>query len=226
VKLFGLFRFLSRWNRRAVVVFTVLLFCTWVGFFVMGMFPLHYFNAFWYQVPLKLGCAFVLFSVWLTILVSPGMSRQRWPLRETGGRMTAAGGCLLFAAVAVCAGGGPHRLGIRTGGKLGIDLQVIRDLQHSTAVITLARGAEIAELPREQWPASVTRTGPWPFDRQVPSVIRVHPSPAGSPSLSMHYGRGTSDVVVQRDMPELGEPGDYDVVQWANDVWLCRNYAD
>ncbi len=226
MKAFRPFSFLSRLNRRAVVVFVVLLFCTWVGFFVMGMFPLHSFNAFWYQVPLSLACAFVLFLIWLTILVSPGIPGQQRPLREAGGRITAAGGCLLLAATAVCAGGGPHRLGIRAGGKLGIDLQIIRDLQHLPAVIALAQGGEMTELPREQWPASLTRTGSWPFDRQVPSVIRVHPSPAGSPSFSMHYSRGTPDVVVKREEPELGEPGDYDIVQWADDVWLCRNYAD
>jgi hypothetical protein len=227
MKAFGPFRLLSRWNRRAVAVFAVLLLCTWLGFFVMGMFPLHQFNFILYQVVLAMACGLVLFLVWLTILISPGIRQQEKPFREVAWRLATSAACLLLGVTAVCAGGGPHRLGTRIGGKWGVALGPIRELQHSPALVALAQGTEIAHLPRDQWPESVFRTGPWPFDRRVPQGIMVHPSPPGSPSFKLYFGRGSPSVIVQSPAPrELEEPSDYDVVQWADDVWLCRNFAD
>ena len=227
MRAFGPFLFLSRWNRRAVALFALLLLCTWLGFFVMGMFPLHYFNFFIYQAGLALACGLVLFLVWLTILISPRIPHQVNPFREIAWRLAASAACLLLGITAVYAGGGPHNLGTRLGGQWGVALQPIRDLQHSPAVIALTKGSESAELPRDQWPASVLQPGPWPFDRRVPGRIQVNPSPPGSPSLKLYFGRGSPSVIVQSSAPwELDEPSDFGVVRWADDVWLCRNFAD
>jgi hypothetical protein len=227
MKAFSPFRFLSRWNQRAAAVFLVLLLCTWLSFFVMGMFPLRDFNFFLGPLFLAIICGFLLFLIWLTILISPGIPQQTRPLRETGWRLAAAGGCLLLGITAATAGGGPHRLGTRFGGTWGVDLQPVRDLQHSPAVVALGKGRDRASLPRDLWPDSVTRPGPWPFDRSVPGAIEVNPTPSGPPSLKLHFGRGEPGVLVQNEAPgERNHPEDHTAVQWADDVWLCWNHGD
>jgi hypothetical protein len=96
MKPIGPFRYLSRWNRRAVVVVVVLLLCAWFGFFVRGMFPLHSFNVSLYQGILVMACGLVVLVIWRTILMRPGIPRQGGPWRKTAWRLIAAGGCLLL----------------------------------------------------------------------------------------------------------------------------------
>jgi hypothetical protein len=219
VKARGPFRYLSRWNRRAVVVYLVLLFCTWMGFFVMGMFPLHFFNNLFYLGVLMVACTFVLFLVWMTILISPGMPRHGKPWSETGARLAAAGGCFFLAGIAVLTS--PHQLGLKFGGEFGVGLQPIRDLQRSPAVIALANGKDSAGLPEDQWPESIKQNG------RRPNNILVNPSPPASPSLALHFGRGRPSVLVQNSTPwQKNVPDTYRVIQWAEDVWLCWNDGD
>ena len=96
--------------------------------------------------------AVVLFAIWLTLLISPGIPRQERPVRETGTRLAAAGVCLLLVAIAILAGGGPLVLGRRLGGKLEISLGPLRDLQHSPAVQALAAGTKSTCCPRRIGP--------------------------------------------------------------------------
>lgn len=214
----GPFPWLSRWNRRATIVFVVLLFLMWLGFAALGIwFPVEIRSSLLILLLLQFGCMIVLSLVWLTILISPGMPRRGNPLRQTAWRLGAAGLCALLAAAGVFAGGGPLDLGTRMGGMLGIGLQPFRDLQNLPAVSQLALESSGGELDPEKWPGTLRHSS------AAPRYIHVGKGPPGPPSLYLAYGRGAYDVVMQTARPP---DDDADVIPWADGIWLKRMYGE
>jgi hypothetical protein len=207
---YGPFPWLTRWNRRAVVVFVILLLVFWLVHFGLGIYPVSFWNSSLMRLALGCACGVVLFLVWLTILISPGTPRCVNPARETLWRLTAAGFCVLLAGFAFWLGGGPRALGTAFGGKLDIGLRPIRDLQQSPAVIALATDSDYKQLRQDQWPESISQLG------RPPGSILVRRSPVNTPWLILSYGRGgDADILVQDKNPHSP-----DTLQWADDVWL------
>ncbi len=217
-----MFPMLTRWNKRAALVFGVVLLITWIVYFVFGLFPFGL--GFFAEMALRSVCGLSLFFSLMTILISPGLPHRHHVGAQIGSRFALAGGCAGIAWIVIWVGGGPEHVGARVGGKLGIGLQPLRDLQSCPAVAAFAKnGEELSkELPYEQWPESVKS---W---RDRPDYIWVSPSAAGPPELRLGFGRGARyhGIAVQQTRPDDFSDGTPRVVQRADDVWFYRIYGE
>lgn len=213
---------LTRWNKRAAVVFGVMLLVTWIVYFVFGLFPFGL--GFFAEMAVGSVCVMSLFFSLLTILISPALPHRHRVGAQLGYRFSLAGACIMIAGIVFWAGGGPEHVGARIGGKLGIGLQPLRDLQSCPAVAAFAKSEDelSKELPYEQWPESVKS---W---RDRPDYIWVSHSASGPPELRLGFGRGARyhGIAVQQTRPDYLSDDTARVVQRADDVWFYRIYGE
>jgi len=204
--------------RHHVIAFAVIVLLAWGGLFLRGMFPFGEHGGGFLDAPLLLAFALVLvaFALWLASLVSPVPGAARGT--SFGGRRAGAMLVTGLAAVVLFIFLPPGDSGLRLGGRMGILLQPVRDLQNSPAVAKIAAAGQPALLPEEEWPASLEE---W---QQLVYAIEVTRLPDRRPQIRVAIGgRGSRyHHIVIHPLKEPQDDRDHIHSRWTEDVWLTR----
>lgn len=206
---------ISRFNKRAVILYSVVLSLAWVVALLRGMFP-FFENSLLVDLGVVVVLGLPLAGILIAMLCSLGHNHPRELRKPFSWRLVLAGLLALGGTVLLILGY-PPKLGARLGGKLEIGTQPVRDLQQSPAVAQIAASGNYGALPEEAWPESVKN---WKVHVRGIEVIPHTASPPDIRIIIGHRGARVDYVSVQHEPPQDTEEEIF--TQWADGVWLSR----